>query len=333
MNKKVSLVIINWNNKDYIEKCINSIREQTYPNIELVFIDNASKDGSFEFFQERFGDCGYIAIKNTENKGYSGGANQGIRRSTGDYIMIINPDIIMEKDFVEKLYRFAEANKDVGAVSGKLLKFDFNNDKKLNYIDSTGIIMFRDRNCIDRGQNEVDLGQYNSTDRVFGVCGAAPFYRKEALDSISINGEYFDEDFFAYKEDVDVSWRLNLSGFKCMYYHEAVAYHGRALGRTKGGIIKTIKHRAEQSKFLRGLSFRNQLLMLFKNENGESYRRDRFKIYVRVAKLLIFSLIFEQFNLKYLVEALKMKNKMLEKKLEFQKKNKKVIREILDVIS
>jgi GT2 family glycosyltransferase len=332
MDKLVSIVIINWNNKDYLERCIQSINNQNYDNKEIIFIDNASKDGSFDFVKERFYDKGYILIDNKENLGYSAAANQGIRLSKGDYIMIINPDIIMEEAFIEKLCFFMERNTDVGALSGKLLKYDFKEDIKLNFIDSAGIIMHKDRTCVDRGQNEEDLGQYNNTERVFGVCGAAPFYRKTSLERIKSEEEYFDEDFFAYKEDIDLSWRLNKAGFKCMYYPEAVAYHGRGLGGIKGGAIALIKHRRNQSKFLRGLSFRNQLLMLFKNEEGESYKRDKVKIYTRIIKSLIFSAVFEQFNYKYLIQALKLRKKMMAKKDILKKQLSYELKDVKELI-
>jgi GT2 family glycosyltransferase len=319
MDKLVSIVIINWNNKDYLERCIESINNQTYSNKEIIFIDNDSKDGSFDFFKEKFGDKKYILVNNKENLGYSGAANQGIKLSNGEYIMIINPDIIMEEDFIEKLCLFVEEDSEIGALSGKLLKYDFKNDKKLNIIDSAGIIIYKDRTCIDRGQNDEDLGQYNTTERVFGVCGAAPFYKRSALEKIKIENEYFDEDFFAYKEDIDLSWRLNKAGYKCVYYPKAIAYHGRGLGGTKGGMVNLIKHRRKQSKFLRGLSFRNQLLMLFKNEEGESYKRDKVRIYSRIIKTVLFSALFEQFNFRYLKQAIKLRKKMILKKRAFNK--------------
>lgn len=334
MDKIISVIIINWNNKSYIERCINSILEQTYKNIELIFIDNASHDGSYDFFIDRFNkDNKYIAIKNEKNTGYSGAANQGISVAQGQYIVILNPDIIMEEDFLGKLYTYSKDNEEVAAVSGKLLKYDFKTDRKLNYIDSAGLIMFKDRTFVDRGQNEEDKGQYNNLERVFGVCGAAPFYKKAALEDIRINNEYFDEDFFAYKEDVDLSWRFNLAGYKCMYYPEAIAYHGRGFGGSKGGFFNLLKHRRAQSSFLRGLSFRNQLLLLYKNEQSCSFKRDRKYIYQRIIKTLIYSLFFEQFNFKYLFQARKLKKKMKEKQAVFLRKINCNVKDISDVIS
>lgn len=315
----ISLIIINYNNKLYLKRCINSIFEQTYKNIEIIFIDNESKDGSYDFMKEEYLNRDILLIRNEVNNGYAGAANQGIKLSKGKYVMILNPDIIMENDFIEKMHGFIDSDDSIGALSGKLLKYDFDNDRKLKYIDSAGIVMFKSTRCIDRGQNEEDLGQYDKIEQVFGVCGAAPLYRRSALEYVAIDDEYFDEDFFAYKEDIDLSWRLNLAGFKNMYYPKAIAYHGRGLGRSKGGVISFIKHRRNQSKFLRGVSYRNDVLMFWKNDiNGFSSKytieRKRRKIV-----LIMYMFIFERFNYKYYREAKKLKKKIL-KKREYIKK-------------
>ncbi|WP_164880660.1 glycosyltransferase family 2 protein [Clostridium manihotivorum] len=317
MDKLVSLVIINFNNKDYIERCMNSILNQTYKNLEIIFIDNNSKDGSFELFNQLYDAENIVKIHNSDNKGYSGGANQGIEVSKGEYIMLLNPDIILEEDFIYKLYCYAEKDVKIGALSGKLLKYDFKNDKKLNYIDSAGIEFYSNRKFKDRGQNEEDRGQYDSIERIFGVCGAAPFYRRSSLEDIKVKNEYFDEDFFAYKEDIDVSWRLNLAGFKCMYYPEAVAFHGRGLGGSKGGVLNFIKHRKSQSEFLRGISHRNHILLLEKNEFEKMPPMEVLKKTCRSFALIIYSLMYERFVFKYTMEAKRLIPKIREKRKIF----------------
>lgn len=322
MESLVSIVIINYNNKSYLSRCMDSIISQSYNNIEVIFIDNSSKDGSFDYFSKNYPEPTFIKVKNEINNGYSGAANQGIKMSSGEFIMIINPDIILEPDFIEKIYNYAITNKDIAAVTGKLLKYDFQQDKKLNYIDSTGIVMTSNRIFIDRGQNDEDRGQYQEIQQVFGVCGAAPFYKREALDFISIDGEYFDEDFFAYKEDIDLSWRFNKAGYRCMYYPFALAYHGRGFGRKGGGIKSYINYRKSISKFIRGIAMRNNYLMLIKNDSIKSLTKDFIPISISILKALIFSLIFEQSNLRYLLQVFKLKKKMLYKRNELDNKIK-----------
>lgn len=303
----ISLVIINYNNKSYLKRCLTSIENQTYKNLEIIFIDNESKDGSFEFMKEEYYSKNILLIRNEVNNGYAGAANQGIKLSKGKYVMILNPDIIMEVDFLEKMYNFIESDERIGALSGKLLKYNFLSDKKLNFIDSAGIIMTSKSKWIDRGQNEEDKGQYEETKQVFGVCGAAPLYRRSALEKIKVFDEYFDEDFFAYKEDIDLSWRMNLAGIKNMYYPKAIAYHGRGMNSAKG-VINTIKNRRNQSEFLKELSFVNHICMLIKNntEDNNSIRQIK-KVKL---KYYIYFILFDKKCLKS-----RKKIKLLEKKM------------------
>ena len=240
MEKLVSVAIVNWNGEKYLYKCIKSLLEQNYKNIEVIIIDNDSTDNSVKIIEDNFKD-NVILFKN-KNTGYAGGANKGIELSKGDYVIIANPDIVFGENYIENCIKKFEDDCTIGAVTGKLLKYDFDNDKKLNVIDSVGIAFNHYRQGIDIGQNEVDEGKYEEDKRVFGVCGAAAVFKREALEKIKINDEYFDNDFFAYKEDIDICWRLNLYGFKCYYVHDAIAYHGRGMNSSKG-IINTIKNR------------------------------------------------------------------------------------------
>lgn len=312
----ISVVIINYNNKDYLKRCLDSIYSQTYNNLEIIFIDNQSSDNSFEYIKEEYSNKNILLIKNDVNNGYAGAANQGIKISNGKYVMILNPDIIMEQGFIETMYRYIDKDESIGALSGKLLKYDFRNDKKLNYIDSAGIVMYKSTRCVDRGQNEEDLGQYDNIEQVFGVCGAAPMYRRSALEKVKIFEEYFDEDFFAYKEDIDLSWRLNLIGFKNMYYHKAIAYHGRGLGSSSGGILNFIRNRKSQSEFLRGISNRNHIMMLWKNNTNDFMDKYKFHILKRQILLIGYMIIYERFNIKYYIQARKLKFKIIRKREE-----------------
>lgn len=303
----ISLVIINYNNKSYLKRCINSIFEQTYKNLEIIFIDNESKDGSYDFMKEEYLNRDILLIRNEVNNGYAGAANQGIKLSKGKYVMILNPDIIMENDFIEKMHGFIDSDDSIGALSGKLLKYDFENDKKLNYIDSAGIIMFKSTRCIDRGQNEEDLGQYDNTEQVFGVCGAAPLYRRSALEDVAIYCEYFDEDFFAYKEDVDLSWRLNLAGFKNMYYPNAIAYHGRGFG-------DGLKNRKKQSEFVKSYSVRNGYYLILKNMPLKELVKKSIYVFSRLLVINLYSILFEFKSVLILKEIWEKREKIFKKR-------------------
>lgn len=316
MDKKVSVAIVNWNGEEYLKKCIYSLLEVNYSNLEILVIDNGSTDNSIKIIKDSFKDK-VILIEN-ENIGYAGGANTAIKKSSGDYVLIANPDIIFGKEYIKKLVDELERDEKNAASSGKLLKYDFDNDKIINVIDSAGISLNHKRQGYDRGQNEVDSGQYDKNERVFGVCGAASLFKREALEQIKVNEEYFDNDFFAYKEDIDLCWRLNLYGYKCIYVHDAISYHGRGMNSSKG-IINTINNRRKQSEFLKGISFRNHYFMIMKNEREYSYRKDKLGIYIDLMKYLIFFLFFDFKCFKYIKQINKDKTKMLKKREHIMK--------------
>lgn len=311
MQKKVSVAIVNWNGEKYLYKCIKSLFEQKYSNIEVILIDNDSTDNSVKIVEENFGHK--VKIIRNKNTGYAGGANRGIEESNGDYIIIANPDIIFGENYISLTVKKLEENEKFGAATGKLLKYDFDKDEIINVIDSAGIALNHARQGRDIGQNDIDNGQYEEDRRVFGVCGAAAVFKREVLEKIKINNEYFDNDFFAYKEDIDICWRINLYGYQCLYVHDAISYHGRGMNSSKG-IINTIKNRKSQSDFLKGISFRNHYWMLIKNEVPYSYKKDKFKIYADYLKYIIFFTIFDRGCLKYINEIKSKKQKMLEKK-------------------
>ena len=185
-------------------------------------------------------------------------------------------------------------------------------------IDSVGIRLNHSRQGFDIAQNEIDTGLYEEDRRVFGVCGAAAMFKKDALEKVKVNNEYFDYDFFAYKEDIDLCWRINLYGYKCYYVHDAIAYHGRGMNSSRG-IINIIKNRKSQSEFLKGISFRNHYLMILKNETKDSYKKDRIKIYIGFLKYIIFFSLFDWKCLKYISQIKKNKESILRKRHVIQK--------------
>lgn len=233
MSKLVSVNIVNWNGLNFLSNCIESIKSQTYKNIELNIIDNNSTDGSVDFLSGKYPEI--KLARNIQNEGFSRAHNQAIRMSSGDYILPLNFDIILNPAFVEEIVKAIESSSEIGIVSGKL--YILRDSEKTNIIDSTGIIM-HGMFPADRGQNGIDSGQYNSADHVFGASGAAPLFRREMLEDIKLNKEYFDEDFYIYVEDVDICWRAQLYGWKALYAPTAIAYHHRGATRQNDSVME-----------------------------------------------------------------------------------------------
>lgn len=233
MLKLVSVNIVNWNGLNFLSNCIESIKLQTYKNIEINIIDNNSTDGSVDFLSGKYPDI--KLVKNMRNEGFSKAHNQAIMISSGEYILPLNFDIVLSPAFVEEMVKAIESSPKIGIVSGKL--YALKNGGKTNIIDSTGITM-QGMFPADRGQNETDSGQYDKIEYVFGASGAAPLFRREMLEDIKLNKEYFDEDFYIYVEDVDLCWRAQLYGWKALYTPSAIAYHSRGTTRENDSEMK-----------------------------------------------------------------------------------------------
>lgn len=249
---RISVVVLNWNGAGLLEKCLESINAQDYADIELIVIDNASTDGSVETAKRIAKDK---FIGNDSNQGFSRAMNKGIEAASGDYILPLNYDIIMEAGFVSAMVETAESGHRIGSVSGKLLRMD-GKGRKTKIIDSAGHMMFRNRLAVNRGEEQEDKGQFDREEEVFGACGAAALYKKAMIKDITVAGEFFDEDFFAFWEDIDVDWRARLRGWHCLYTPKAVAYHER------GGPKKRRSAEVEYH------NYKNRYLMMMKNDTA-----------------------------------------------------------------
>lgn len=277
MKPLVSIVIINYNTKKYLETCIQSLLAQTWSEKEIIFLDNDSSDGSFEFVSGKYPRI--TAVKNSKNLGYATAGNQGIKLAKGKYVMTINPDIIFEQEYVEYCVQKMEQDSRIGAIGGKIYKYNYENNHKTSFIDTVGIFCYRNRRFIDDGQGLEDKGQFDEEKEVFGVSGACPVYRRSALEEVKYKDEYFDENFFMYKEDIDISWRLRLAGWKCWYLPSAIANHGRGTGVLKRFThLEVAKNRSRLNKNQKYFSFRNQRLTQLKNELAGNFIKDFFPI-------------------------------------------------------
>jgi GT2 family glycosyltransferase len=214
-NPIITAIVLNWNGREYVEEAVSSLLEQSYPNLEIIIVDNGSTDGSRRLIEDRFGTKIKLITKQ-RNTGFADGNNTGIREAKGKYILILNNDAAAEKDWASELVKAAEKYPDVGMCASKVLDYF---DRQV--IDTAGHLIYRDGLNRARGRLEKDEGQYDNPGEVFFPSGAAALYRKEMLDEIGL----FDEDFFAYGEDADIGIRGRLAGWKCLYVPAAVAYH------------------------------------------------------------------------------------------------------------
>lgn len=300
----VSVIILTYNAQKYIKDCLESVQKQTYPEIEILIIDNNSQDKTKDFLKGLTPKANLKIFFNNQNTGFSAGQNQGIRESRGEFVLCLNQDVILAKNFIEAGLSLIGQNKKIGAVQGKLLrpvpKLAFGaglRQPAKNTIDTTGLIMLKNRRIISRGQGQIDQNQYEETAEIFGADGATPLYRKQALEDAKINQEYFDEDFNMYKEDVDLAWRLRLFGWQIFYQPKAVAWHWRGSGdaatRAPWGIVR---ERRKISQFSKYLSFKNQRLTQIKNELPWLFFKHLPWIIPKEISAWLYVLIFEKYT-------------------------------------
>jgi len=236
----ISINLLRWNSPwEEIRSCIEAVLGSEFADFDLTYMENynpacASLVGQV---RERFaGDSRLRIVTTDSNLGYAGAHNRFFAETDTELLMVLNPDAILHPGFLTHIVRpFADSK--VAAATGKMLKpFRSLNGERI--LDGTGIILAPSRRGRERGQHEIDHGQYDRLPRVFGVSGTAAVYRKVALEAVKLGGsEYFDPDFFAYWEDLDLSWRLRLRGYECVYVPEAIVEHGRGASASRGGHI------------------------------------------------------------------------------------------------
>jgi len=214
---KVSVIIVNWNGKVYLKDCLTSVLSQTYPNYEVILVDNGSTDGSVSLIKESFPEIRLIRLD--RNYGFAKANNIGIEEALEDklteYVALLNNDAYVDRRWLEELVTCAEKSENVGMVASKILFAG------LNTINSVGTIVLKDGSAAHLGGKETDRGQYDLIKETFAPCAAAALYARRMLEDIGS----FDEDFFAYMEDVDLGWRARLAGWKCTLAPNARAYH------------------------------------------------------------------------------------------------------------
>ena len=266
--KKVSVTIVCYNNRGYLDGLLGSVFGQDYPDIEVVVVDNKSSDGSAEFIKENFPKVRLIV--NDKNEFFCKGQNDAIRGSSGEFVLALNTDVVLGPGFISAMVAAMEGDPKTGSVSGKILRGGGER------VDTTGLYLGRDRRPVERGYGELDEGGYETPGPIFGAGGAAPMYRRAMLDDVAIEGEFFDETYEMYYEDLDLAWRAARRGWKGWYTPDAVAYHLRGGSAKSGaqppGFIK--RDFALIPPMLKAKLLRNRYLTMIKNDEPRDFIRN-----------------------------------------------------------
>jgi GT2 family glycosyltransferase len=233
--QKVAVVIPNWNGAKDLALCLDSLLKQTSISHTIV-VDNGSSDNSLHLIENKYPSVEVIKLR--KNRGFAGGVNPGIKKAMEDgydYIALLNNDAIADKQWVEQLSSFLDENSKVGIVTSKI----YDQHKKI--LDSTGDIYTVWGLAFPRGRGEPANDKYDKHTEIFGASGGASLYRSEMFKEVGL----FDEDFFAYYEDVDISFRAQLAGWKVAYEPNAIVYHqiGATSSKIKDfAIYQTLKN-------------------------------------------------------------------------------------------
>lgn len=312
MKTNIAVVIPNWNGADFIGQCLTSLDRQSLKP-RIVVVDNGSKDNSLELIDELCPEAEVLSFP--DNAGFAGGVNRGIKPLLKDgveYIALFNNDAVADRNWLKKLVTAAEAHPEAGIVTGKFMRMD----KK--HIDSTGDNYSVWAMPFPRGRNQIDKGQYDTAEYVFGGTGGASLYRASMLEQIGL----FDEEFFAYYEDVDISFRAQLYGWKVWYEPEAVAYHLVSGTSSKLG------------EFSRFHSTKNFYMLYAKNMPARLYWKYGLLFLVQAARLLASSILrgHGMIHIKGIVKAFSNSRHITRERLRNQRGRKVSVKEIDDLL-
>ncbi|MDP3948293.1 MAG: glycosyltransferase family 2 protein [bacterium] len=214
MKMSTSVIIPNWNGSELLKDCLNSLAEQTFKNFEIILVDNGSTDNSLEYVKNHFPQVRVISLE--KNFGFAKAINEGVKASNTEYVVFLNNDTSVDKDWLKSLILCADSHPEVISVNSKLLNFY---DKKI--IDGVGILINEVGQARSIGWQEKDKNQYNSEQYIFGATGGASLFRRDDLIKVGL----FDERYFMYSEEVDFSFRAQFLGYKSIFCPEAVVYH------------------------------------------------------------------------------------------------------------
>jgi GT2 family glycosyltransferase len=263
MELSVSVVLITFNSARYLQRCADGIQGQTLEPVEILVVDNGSNDGSADLAAKLL--PGAKISRNSVNTGYCRAANEAIGRASGDFILLLNPDVFLNERYLERLTAaLAEGGAQVGSATGKLLRGSGDGIEPTGIVDSLGIRFTRSGRHFDIGSGEPDTGEEAPLE-VFGVSGAAALHRRRFLDDVAVGGHPLDDDFFAYREDADLAWRGRLFGWSALFVPTAVAYHVRRV---------TPERRKSLPAEINFHSVKNRFLLRIKNQGAWLAARD-----------------------------------------------------------
>ena len=314
---RVVISLVTHNESRDVERLLPTVFAQTLGDLAVVAVDNASEDGTRAALAafEKVTPVPMTVIPSRENLGYTGGHNLGIERALAlgaDWVLVLNADVVLDPVFLERLLDDAvsPAHREVAAFTGKILRADGAELKPTRVLDSVGIRMTRSGRHFDVGAGCVDDGRYDRPAEVFGVSGCVALYRAAALGDVRISTGFFDDDFFVYREDVDLAWRLRGRGWRARCVPAAVAWHRR----------RNLPERRREMSALANLhSVKNRFLLRVNNAGTDHLRATFARTFPRDLLVVGGCLTVERTSLPALKWLAENRVRLLSKRAEIQK--------------
>jgi GT2 family glycosyltransferase len=308
----VSVTVVTHNSELSLSRCLDAVLAQDWPSLEIIVVDNDSRDETRAIL-EQYRDRMQVTC-NPENRGFAAGQNQALRDARGEWVLALNPDVLLTPVFVSRMMEAASQDSSVGTVCGKLLRALPNLDlPAAPQMDSAGMYFTPTFRHFDRGMHQADSPDYDLPAYVFGATGAAALYRRKMIDDISVAGEFFDEDFFFSREDADVSWRAQLLGWTCLYTPHAVGYHVR---RVFPGVRKLLPETINRH------SVKNRFLMRIKNATLPLLLRNAVPVTFRDLGILAYCMVQERASLSAFAFLAKNWSRILAKRRSIQQRRR-----------
>ncbi len=238
-NIKVSVIIVNWNGKQHLEECLDSLSKQTFKAFESILVDNGSSDGSVEFIEKNF--PAVKIVKLDKNEGFCRGNNIGLQHARGEYIALLNNDTLLDIHWLEELLRAMTEHSHVDICASCIVNYFFR-----DILDAAGDGFDLCGSGYKIGEG-MPVSKFQKERYVFGACAGAALYKRSMIDEIG----FFDERFFAVGEDLDLSFRALMAGYKCLYVPGAIVYHkvNRTVGRNSDFLLYHSRRNVEYTFF------------------------------------------------------------------------------------
>ncbi len=309
---KVSIGLVLYKGEKYLKPCIKSLVDQDYPNIEFLIRDQSPNAEAYEYIKnEIYGLSQKLKLERGVNLWHCGGHNALIRRMNGDYYIMCSNDMTYPRDFVSKIIQTLERpeNRHYGFATCKLMVWDFDTElaegQKTNQIDSCGIGITPSHHFYDIGQGEEDKGQYDKMKDIFGPSGALSIFRKTALDDIAYKNQYgrmeYYDSLLHHKGDVDIAYRLQWAGHKCLLIPDIKIYHDRQATNLHQSRLLTkriVKARTDKPQWVKEDSFLGQQIVMKKNFIPGFSLSVRLKSFTYKWMSLGYAALFERYLLK-----------------------------------